>query len=177
MQTFTREKLSIYYFVYYTTLKHVFYIFCFRNSFDIRRESGVSLVSGVYEEIPDLPTPPKEFQNKDHHISHDYEDPIELILGTSQKPGRCCIPPPLPPRQDAMRKDSFSDEGVDLAALSPPTTPEVKKSKVPFTIGCESEYMVMTPTRNQTDTIYTPMNSGCNCGKENEYMVMNGSKN
>lgn len=135
----------------------------------------MSLVSGVYEEIPDFPTPPREFRN-DHLPQHHYEDPVELILGTNQRPGCCCTPPPLPPRQDNLRKDSFSDEGVDLAGLSPPTTPgKTKPRKISIMIGGDSDYMVMTPCKIQTDIIYTPISQ--ENVEENGYMIMNGKKN
>lgn len=75
-----------------------------------RNESGVSLASGIYEEIPE------EIENKPKqsvagkHTSHVYENPVELILECSRK---FSTPPPLPPRQ----LEFFTDRLVDFYFL------------------------------------------------------------
>lgn len=73
---------------------------------DPRRESGVSLMSGVYEEIPDIP-PPKEFQNQTpsewHSVLHTYEDPVDIILSSA----KIFTPPPLPPRHETKQRNRY----------------------------------------------------------------------
>lgn len=67
-----------------------------------RGESGISLASGVYEEIPETLPDDKKNQNANEnvnlyingHMAHVYEDPVELSTAISFK----CDPPPLPPR-------------------------------------------------------------------------------
>lgn len=148
---------------------------------EARRESGVSLLSGVYEEIPDLPMTPKKYRDDKEQCVHHYEDPVELILGTHEHPGCCLPPPPLPPRQDTLRKYSFSTasacESDNMISLSPPESPNhlVTTLKTHLFISGESEYMDMTPSKNQLETVYTPMCASIL--EENTYMVMKGGKN
>lgn len=58
-----------------------------------RRESGVSLASGIYEEI--LENPDEAIISKEA-INHVYENPIDVIL--REKSAKLFTPPPLPPR-------------------------------------------------------------------------------
>lgn len=55
-----------------------------------RNESGISLASGIYEEIPE------EVESKPKQVVHVYENPMDVVLECSR---RFCTPPPLPPRQ------------------------------------------------------------------------------
>lgn len=75
-----------------------------------RRESGVSIASGIYEEISE-DIPEKQIKQ----TMHVYEDPVDLILR------RTCTPPPLPPRKftDRIRIDSYSDDALDDLPASP----------------------------------------------------------
>lgn len=59
----------------------------------VRRESGISLASGIYEEISDVPPKSENFA----YINHIYENPVDLIL--KEQDCKLFKPPPLPPRQ------------------------------------------------------------------------------
>lgn len=65
-----------------------------------RNESGISLASGIYEEIPD----DHESSNQNNqnsladlkHQSHIYENPFEMVFDKTW--GKYFQAPPLPPR-------------------------------------------------------------------------------
>lgn len=63
-----------------------------------RRESGISISSGIYEEIPeDVDTLPSKKLVLAEFINHVYENPVDVLSRLTHN-GKC-IPPPLPPRQ------------------------------------------------------------------------------
>ncbi|XP_058794161.1 uncharacterized protein LOC131665924 isoform X2 [Phymastichus coffea] len=117
----------------------------------LRRVSGISIASGIYEEILDdfVSTRTRKVP------SNLYENPEELILNSSLK----LQPPPLPPRQrygsSSTQNGSVSDDGLDseggTRSTSPSTqedatpTPEDKISG-PNSIPVDlSEYVTMSP--------------------------------
>lgn len=73
----------------------------FYSSHIPRNESGISLSSGIYEEIPDDHQSTNESNNKSttidyKNLSHIYENPFELVL--DKKLEKYFQAPPLPPR-------------------------------------------------------------------------------
>lgn len=60
-----------------------------------RNESGISLASGIYEEIPDDHEYISGASNT-KHASHVYENPSDVIIELRKK--FFFTPPPLPPR-------------------------------------------------------------------------------
>lgn len=155
-------------------------IITYRSVLDLRRESGVSVLSGVYEEIPDLPSA-KEFENSEPRKSslHMYEDPVDIILTSLNK----LTPPPLPPRHEAMMQSlTVSEEEVEdvrdnigLVSFSQTTTPKRSKIKKSKLIDLESKYMVRSG--KQPENFYVPMNSTKQIvEEENGYMIMKANK-
>lgn len=151
-----------------------------KSVLDLRRESGVSVLSGVYEEIPDLPSA-KEFENSEPRKSslHMYEDPVDIILTSLNK----LTPPPLPPRHEAMMQSlTVSEEEVEdvrdnigLVSFSQTTTPKRSKIKKSKLIDLESKYMVRSG--KQPENFYVPMNSTKQIvEEENGYMIMKANK-
>lgn len=160
--------------------RKLYYLFkiTFRRGNLPRRESGVSLASGIYEEIPDLP--PKGKSDVSHHV---YENPIDVIL--HEKSGIVFTPPPLPPRQ------KFFDDITSLNGSYIPfkqrcnTLPAKDLSRISQIFTSESDYMVMSPSKTVekkiglTENLYMPMSPIMNNIKtkiENCYMVMSGKK-
>ncbi|KAG5877671.1 hypothetical protein JTB14_013916 [Gonioctena quinquepunctata] len=130
-----------------------------------RNESGISLSSGIYEEIPD---DPKDVPKK--HISHVYENPLELILSCENKH---FAPPPLPPRQwkfhDERNKNtadcSSADNGFFHIKYRCNTMPAKDLSKLSRIFTTESDYEIMSPIKtfrrlSAVESIYLPMSPG-----------------
>lgn len=69
-----------------------------------RRESGVSVASGIYEEIADGDT---------EHSTNHYENPATLQWGRAAD-DRGNSPPPLPPRK---QRDHFTDRSVEVRSV------------------------------------------------------------
>ncbi|XP_022908243.1 uncharacterized protein [Onthophagus taurus] len=152
-----------------------------------RRESGISLASGVYEEIPDVPNGAVKVNSGDfsHHV---YENPLDVIdrLEKHQK----IPPPPLPPRVFDRSFTLERDRNIDKnAQTSTPykhrcnTLPAKDLARISQIFTNESEYMVMSPNKGKiTEKIechYVPMSPIVNLKTKIEscYMVMNGKKN
>ncbi|KAK4884327.1 hypothetical protein RN001_000598 [Aquatica leii] len=170
-----------------------------------RGESGISLASGVYEEIPEFVpdlktnTPCNVYSNG--HMMHLYEDPEELSTSILLKTGKC-IPPPLPPRIysklenncdiDKMKNistpecllKSFSGNACNLQKFRSHTLPAKDLRRLSQTFSSDSDYMVMTPKNkkkcknNMSESVYVPMSpiTSLKTKLENCYMVMSGKK-
>lgn len=167
-----------------------------------RGESGVSLASGVYEEIPELlpdlckplnmTTSLNIYTNS--HMIHLYEDPEEVAASILRKYGKVCAPPPLPPRIY-----SNLDKDCDIATAPNPsklttnligkyrshTLPAKDLRRLSQTFSCDSDYMVMTPKNKKkakdsivVESVYVPMSpiAALKTKLENCYMVMSGKK-
>lgn len=87
------------------------------NNYSPRRESGISLASGIYEEIADDVFPAlTEGQTQNH-----YENPASL--GWRKSLEDTSPPPPLPPRKfHSQAKCSMSEEALDEKSKSPSFT-------------------------------------------------------
>ncbi|XP_019755911.2 uncharacterized protein LOC109534625 isoform X1 [Dendroctonus ponderosae] len=145
-----------------------------------RSESGISLSSGIYEEIPEDHQSTNQSNTKTSaidykHISHIYEDPFELVL--DRKLGKYFQAPPLPPRTFK----SFTLQRCKEPAQSPSnissrcnTLPAKDLSKFSQLFNfmpqsqnqTDSEYMVMSPNKNlekakiiMSENFYMPMSS------------------
>ncbi|XP_030759477.1 uncharacterized protein LOC115884897 [Sitophilus oryzae] len=156
-----------------------------------RNESGISLASGIYEEIPDEPPNTQPTVKKDldnHHLCHVYENPLEMIF--DRRFAKFFKPPPLPPRTfDSMTLNRRRQE----SAMSPVkqrcnTLPARDLSKMSQLFGGrsgdrdspESEYVVMSPGKPRQESpenIYIPMGGPeTTVIKENVYVMMTGTK-
>ncbi|PNF35429.1 hypothetical protein B7P43_G01755 [Cryptotermes secundus] len=83
------------------------------NSRPTRRESGVSVASGIYEEIAD---------GDEEHSANHYENPAALRWGRAAE-DRSNSPPPLPPRKQRLRftdRSTHDDVGRELCYRTPP---------------------------------------------------------
>jgi hypothetical protein len=151
-----------------------------------RRESGISLASGIYEEISEEPV--KSPSPKTNHI---YENPIDLILDVSSKFKKHCKPPPLPPRTlDFMLGTSTKKMIFGQYKHRCNTLPAKDLSRISQIFTSDSEYVVMSPSKIPDETkdkskiatiaesLYMPMSSVISLKKkiENCYMIMNGKK-
>ncbi|XP_050305419.1 uncharacterized protein LOC126742696 [Anthonomus grandis grandis] len=168
-----------------------------------RNESGISLASGIYEEIPENhQTTVKKDENVLTDLkyqSHIYENPLDLII--SEKFGKYFTAPPLPPRTFT----SFTLQRPGKPKLETPSSPckprcltlpakDLSKISQMFNsghktcrYGAESEYVVMnTPTKTAdatkktvSESIYVPMTSPViqlkNKIIEGVYMSMTGN--
>ncbi|RZC37907.1 uncharacterized protein BDFB_005810, partial [Asbolus verrucosus] len=151
-----------------------------------RRESGISLASGIYEEISEEPV--KAASPKTNHI---YENPLDLILDIDLKLKKHCKPPPLPPR----KLDFTFGANAKKFSLSHykhrcNTLPAKDLSRISQIFTAESDYVVMSPVKNLekakdkskmstiTENLYMPMSPVINLKNkiENCYMIMNGKK-
>ncbi|KAK5648962.1 hypothetical protein RI129_003854 [Pyrocoelia pectoralis] len=134
-----------------------------------RGESGVSLASGVYEEIPELlPDKPTNMSTSlniytNSHMIHLYEDPEEVTASILIKYGKVRAPPPLPPRiYSNLDKDcdingiatastptkistNFITNMCNLQKYRSRTLPAKDLRRLSQTFSCDSDYMVMTP--------------------------------
>ncbi|KAK7863007.1 hypothetical protein R5R35_014559 [Gryllus longicercus] len=89
------------------------------NTYSPRRESGISLASGIYEEIMDDVFPALT----DGQTQNHYENPASLGWRKSLEDNS--PPPPLPPRKHKFHtqaKCSMSEEALDEKSKSPPTS-------------------------------------------------------
>lgn len=143
-----------------------------------RRESGVSLASGIYEEILDVPSKVK-LNDTSHHV---YENPIDIIL--HEKSGIVFTPPPLPSRHQFLNDTNAHGTYLPFKQRCN-TLPAKDLSRISQIFTSESDYMVMSPTKNiekktvLTENLYMPMSPIMNNIKtkiESCYMVMNGKK-
>ncbi|KAL1513867.1 hypothetical protein ABEB36_003209 [Hypothenemus hampei] len=140
-----------------------------------RNESGISLSSGIYEEIPD--NHPSSNQDNMKFQTHIYENPLDLILA-NQALGKFFKAPPLPPRPFTSftlqrKKESLSPPTMLYATPSRCNTlPAKDLSKISqifnFVPGqkSENEYVVMSPNRTiektkkiLSENFYVPMSS------------------
>ncbi|KAF5272542.1 hypothetical protein FQA39_LY07866 [Lamprigera yunnana] len=170
-----------------------------------RGESGVSLASGVYEEISEIEPAPKInsccnlYSNS--HMVHLYEDPEELTSNILFKIGKS-VPPPLPPRiysrlenncdikkntnisiSERLSK-SFNDNSRNLQKYRSLTLPAKDLRRLSQTFSADSEYVVMTPKikkkskSNINESVYVPMSPiiSLKTKLENCYMVMSRKK-
>ncbi|XP_008195061.1 uncharacterized LOC100141786 isoform X1 [Tribolium castaneum] len=142
-----------------------------------RRESGVSLASGIYEEISEDAVKPL--------TNHIYENPIDLILDINSKLKKHAKPPPLPPRKFDFTK-RFSEQYKHRCN----TLPAKDLSKISQIFTSDSEYVVMSPSKlpdktkekskisTIAESLYMPMSPVISLKNkiENCYMIMNGKK-
>lgn len=73
-------------------------LFYFRISVLPRPESGVSLASGVYEEIPEVAS---DKPNKNNSAGHIYEN-LDLLKMQAKSEEILSDPPPLPRRNELL---------------------------------------------------------------------------
>ncbi|KAF5280327.1 hypothetical protein FQR65_LT03136 [Abscondita terminalis] len=165
-----------------------------------RGESGVSLASGVYEEIPELVPEVKTIPScnlySNSHMMHLYEDPQDLSC-VIIKAGKN-IPPPLPPRVYSKLENErnirqlinistperlFKGFGDNLLKYRSHTLPAKDLRRLSQTFSSDSDYMVMTPknkkkSKNMSESVYVPMSPivSLKTKLENCYMVMSGKK-
>ncbi|XP_074042460.1 uncharacterized protein isoform X2 [Leptinotarsa decemlineata] len=116
-----------------------------------RNESGISLCSGIYEEIPD---DLEAKQVTPQPIAHVYENPVDLILESKNKQ---FAPPPLPPRLWEFCHKSGSYRCSTLPAKD--------LSKLSRLFMTESDYEIMSPSKtfrrlSVAESIYLPMSPG-----------------
>ncbi|XP_019868524.2 uncharacterized protein LOC109597311 [Aethina tumida] len=160
-----------------------------------RRESGVSLASGIYEEIPDDHVT-KVTKKKESHI---YENPLDMML--DGEIGKQFKPPPLPPRRGEMSPDCDEDktayqmDATDPLLFASPTSfkhrcntlPAKDLARMSQIFTAESDYVPMSPGRladkprkpSITESLYMPMSPVINLKNrivESYYMSMTGSK-
>ncbi|XP_067003168.2 uncharacterized protein [Anabrus simplex] len=79
-----------------------------------RRESGISLASGIYEEILEDNVSSAVGGSSEKETQNHYENPTSLGWGKAYEESSC--PPPLPPRKhnfSMQAKASMSDEALD----------------------------------------------------------------
>ncbi|KAJ8963288.1 hypothetical protein NQ318_018755 [Aromia moschata] len=155
-----------------------------------RRESGVSLASGIYEEIPDDHS--ESFHNKasSGETSHVYENPLELILGA--RDGKYFKPPPLPPRrleffpEGEERRCSYKSIFLPFKQRCN-TMPAKDLSKLSQIFTTDSEYVVMSPSKtllapkkaSLLESFYVPMSPVINLKNklvEGYYMTMTAKR-
>ncbi|CAG9864138.1 unnamed protein product [Phyllotreta striolata] len=106
-----------------------------------RNESGISLASGIYEEIPD----DHEFTPKSSkHASHVYENPAEVIFELRK---RFFAPPPLPPRSTDFGWMNKRDYGTPPLKPRCNTMPAQDLSRISKIFTSESDYEVMSPSK------------------------------
>ncbi|XP_028142156.1 uncharacterized protein LOC114336048 isoform X1 [Diabrotica virgifera virgifera] len=134
-----------------------------------RNESGISLASGIYEEIPD------DYERKttshSKHTSHVYENPADVIVELRKS---FFTPPPLPPRsldftwinRTRINSENNTLQNPLVPSLKPRanTMPAQDLSKISKIFTAESDYVVMSPSKTQ-DTAKKPE-------VENFYMPM-----
>lgn len=116
-------------------------------------------------------------------VNHVYENPIDVIL--HEKSGINFKPPPLPPRQ------KLQDESTENCTTYIPfkqrcnTLPAKDLSRISQIFTSESDYMVMSPSKNTekkcnvAENLYMPMSpimTNIKSKIENCYMVMSGKK-
>nr|CAH7736996.1 unnamed protein product [Callosobruchus chinensis] len=116
-----------------------------------RNESGISIASGIYEEIDETQI---RVRIQDH-VNHVYENPLDIIL---ESKNRYFTPPPLPPRRlDSPFKSkcakSEDEPRSSMVLQCKPrcnTLPAKDLSKISrlFT-SAESEYVVMSPGKTK----------------------------
>lgn len=153
-----------------------------------RRESGISLASGIYEEIMDVPNTTNGKSNNPEFAHHVYENPEEVIQRLAKK-GKYIPPPPLPPRIyecNTIERDKVSR---DSTPISTPykhrcnTLPAKDLARISQIFTSESEYMIMTPSKThimaeKIESHYMPMSPITNFRNkiENCYMAMTSKK-
>ncbi|CAH1968033.1 unnamed protein product [Acanthoscelides obtectus] len=111
-----------------------------------RNESGISIASGIYEEIDE--TQIKE--RIQEFVNHVYENPLEIILESK----KYFKPPPLPPRRlesplksKGSKTDKETHSSIKARCNTLPAKDLSKISRL-FT-AAESEYVVMSPGKNK----------------------------
>lgn len=159
----------------------------FRKSQIPRPESGVSLASGVYEEISESTSPePQPIKNNFNPNSfHVYENPHDIILNDSE---RKLNPPPLPHRNVFLENGSYTlTPKKTCKALTPykqrcSTLPASDLTKLSQMFTSDSDYVVMSPNKNvtskiSTEGVYMPMSPVTNLKvKFESYISFNAKK-
>ncbi|GJQ78495.1 hypothetical protein Trydic_g11611 [Trypoxylus dichotomus] len=155
-----------------------------------RRESGISLASGIYEEILDVPHTSNGKVDNPEFAHHVYENPEDVIQRLA-KHGKHIPPPPLPPRIyecNTIERDKVLKDSNSIPILTPykhrcNTLPAKDLTRISQIFTSESEYMVMTPSKTHllletTENHYMPMSPMVNFKNkiENCYMAMSGKK-
>lgn len=137
----------------------------------MRRESGISIASGIYEEISE--TPPTTSRTKEV-VNHVYEDPVFVSLRIKS----VIPPPPLPPRQNELLLLSESMNETPYISMTPykqrcNTLPAKDLQRMSQIFTSDEEYMVMSPTKKTMDAMetYIPMTKIAT-NLESCYMVM-----
>lgn len=134
-----------------------------------RGESGISIASGVYEEISETLPETKKSNNTIYtngHMMHLYEDPKELSSNKILNCNKTSVPPPLPPRIfcnvekncDTEKKEenlkisldeqsdcfkNFNTKNIYKCRSS--TLPTKDLRRLSQTLVSDSEYVIMTP--------------------------------
>lgn len=141
-----------------------------------RRESGVSMASGIYEEIPEGPSIHKSKEKNDSSLGiHFYENPIDIILNGEKNAFK---PPPLPPRIIEIT-DQYTAMGTPYKHRCN-TLPAKDLQRISQIFTSDSDYMVMSPSKKAIDveSTYVQMSprARLKAQVENCYMIMTGKK-
>ncbi|KAJ8924220.1 hypothetical protein NQ315_007011 [Exocentrus adspersus] len=158
-----------------------------------RNKSGLSIASGIYEEILDEPKITPSNKNNSKYASHIYENPIEVITVGKSKHFK---PPPLPPRRLDFLPESEPNTYTPFFRTSNrnifspfksrcSTLPSKDFSKMSQIFNADSEYVVMSPRKSldkpvsTVESLYVPMSPVTNLKNklvENFYISMNGKR-
>lgn len=128
-----------------------------------RRESGVSLASGIYEEIVDSkPT------DQDTNTTNHYENPAAMLQWGDSIEDKDDSPPPLPPRKQRHHYFNSVDEdsGKEWCYRSPPmSAPRPSQEMMKgISASCSPDFARWIPphrvTSPQPEPDYLPMSPG-----------------
>ncbi|VEN62640.1 unnamed protein product [Callosobruchus maculatus] len=143
-----------------------------------RNESGISIASGIYEEIDETQIRVRIQE----HVNHVYENPLDIIL---ESKNRYFTPPPLPPRrldspfksngtksEEAPRSSTIQNSSHSCKPRCN-TMPAKDLSKISrlFT-SAESEYVVMSPGKTKDASPKTKQEDNDDAIVESFYMPM-----
>lgn len=116
-----------------------------------RNESGISLASGIYEEIPDDYESTSSVNSK--HSSHVYENPSDIFVELRKT---FFAPPPLPPRSMDFTwmtiKRLTSENTTSHLKQRANTMPAQDLSRISKIFTAESDYVVMSPSKRWDST-------------------------